>query len=105
MQRRALSTAALTAFVVLTNSAVALAAACNTNHDVTRVGDCAKGIVSANAKAIWWILLVVGVLSALTSRRAGRAVASIVLIIISGIAIYNPNGVGALMSNFAGALV
>jgi hypothetical protein len=105
MYRRALSTAALTAFVVISNSAAALAADCNTNHDVTKIGDCAKGIVSSNAKAVWWILLVVGVLSALTSRRAGRAVASIGLIIVSGIAIYNPNGVGQMMSNFAGSLV
>src|SRR5436853_1920630 len=106
--RRTLSSAAIAAFVMFVNVSAALAqgtgggsggSSCSGNHDPGKIGECAKGIVSSNAKAIWWILLVVGVLSMIASRKAGRAVATGVLLVVSGIAIYNPAGVGSMMSN------
>lgn len=101
--RRTLSSAALAVFVVLANAATALAASdgCG-SHDPNKIGDCAKGIFSSNAKAFWWILLVAGLLFMAASRKAGRSVATGVILVISGIAIYNPAGVGAMMSNLAG---
>lgn len=107
--RRTISTAALAAFVMLANSATTLAATSQSNgcgsHDPNRIGDCAKGIFSSNAKAFWWILLVAGLLFMAASRKAGRAVATGVVLVISGVAIYNPAGVGSMMSNLASALV
>lgn len=101
--RRTVSTAALAAFVMFANAATALAApnGCGT-HDPSKIGDCAKGIFSINAKAFWWILLVAGLLFMAASRRAGRAVATGIVLLISGIAIYNPGGIGQMMTNLAG---
>lgn len=102
--RRTLSSAALAALVMLANAATAMAAGSDGcgSHDPNKIGDCAKGIFSSNAKAFWWILLVAGLLFMAASRKAGRAVATGVVLLISGIAIYNPAGVGAMMSNLAG---
>jgi hypothetical protein len=103
--RRTLSAAALAAFVMLANASAALAAGGSNgcgSHDPGKIGDCAKGIFSSNAKAFWWILLVAGLLFMAASRRAGRAVATGVVLLISGIAIYNPAGIGQMMSNLAG---
>lgn len=108
--RRTASTTALTVLVVLMNVATALAAGdkatiCSDNHDASKVGECAKGIFAPNAKAFWWILLVAGLLFMAASRKAGRAVATGVILVVSGIAIYNPGGVGEMMSNLANSIV
>lgn len=102
--RRTGSSVALAVFMALANASTSLAA-CNTNHDVEKIGNCAKGVVSSNAKAFWWILLVVGLLFMAASRKASRAIATGAVLVLSGIAIYNPAGVGEMMSNFANSLV
>lgn len=113
--RRTLSAAAIAAFVMLANAATAMAAGqsggstssagCNADHDVDKIGNCAQKVVSSNAKAFWIILLIVGLLIAASSRKTSRAVAGVGILIISGIAIWNPVGVGAMMSSLAGSVV
>lgn len=73
--------------------------------DVSKIGDCTKGIVSPNAKAFWWICLVIGLLFMAGSRKASRAGGIAAVLIISGVAVFNPAGVGTAMQNFAGKII
>jgi hypothetical protein len=95
---------AVAAALVNTASAGAAAAATPTpsgGADPTQIGNNLKSVVSPNAKAFWWVLLVCGVLFMAASRKAGRAAATGVALVISGIVIYNPGGVGSMMQGFA----
>jgi hypothetical protein len=69
--------------------------------DPTKIGENVKSIVTPNAKAFWWIFLVGGLLFMAASRKAGRAVGMGILLLVSGIAIWNPVGVTSMMSGFA----
>jgi hypothetical protein len=115
--RRTLSTAALAVFVILTNAAVAMAAssgngsggsekcATDTNHDPTQIGHNLQCIAQPNAKGFWWCGLIGGLLVMVFSRKASRAAGGLAVLVVSGIAIWNPVGVGAMMSNLAGKLI
>lgn len=100
--RRTLSAAVVGLVVLLVDAAGAYAA---DKADPSKIGDNVKDVFAPNAKAFWWILLVGGLLFMAGSRKAGRAVATGVLLIISGIAIYNPAGVGAMMAGLADKIV
>jgi hypothetical protein len=95
-----LSSAFVALAAALVNSAHASAAA-DAGADPTKIGDNLKGIVSPNAKAFWWVLLVCGVLFMAASRKAGRAAATGVALVVSGVVIYNPAGVAGMMQGFA----
>lgn len=73
--------------------------------DPTKIGENVKDVFAPNAKAFWWVLLVSGLLFMAASRKAGRAVATGVLLVVSGVAIYNPGGVGAMMAGLADKIV
>lgn len=88
-------------FVALAAALVDSAIASAAGSDPTKIGDNLKGIVSPNAKAIWWVLLVCGVLFMAASRKAGRAAATGVALVVSGVVIYNPAGVAGMMQGFA----
>jgi ribulose 1,5-bisphosphate synthetase/thiazole synthase len=99
--RNALSSALLASFVLSVNASAALAQ----GSDPTKVGDNAKDIILPNAKAIWWICLVCGLLYAAASRKAGRAGGIIGGLLLSGIVIYNPGGVASFMQGIANQIV
>lgn len=106
--RRIVSTVGAGFVVLLVNSASALAAAPakpTPTDDPTKIGENVKSVFAPNAKAFWWVLLVAGLLFMAASRKAGRAVATGVLLVISGIAIYNPEGVGSMMAGLADKIV
>lgn len=83
--------------VLLVNASAALAA----GSDPTKIGDNAKGIVEPNAKSFWWICLVAGLLGMAASRKASRAGGIAVMLLLSGIVIYNPGGAGSFMQGVA----
>jgi hypothetical protein len=101
MIRNALSTVAVFVLVLTVNASAALAADEPAAPDPTGIGDNIKDIVLPNAKAFWIVCLIGGVLGMAFSRRASRAGGIAVMLIISGIAIYNPSGVGSMMKGFA----
>ena len=102
MISKPLRIAAVAAFVFVANASVALAA---TAGDPTKVGDNVKDIVSPNAKAFWWVALVVGALGATFKRKASSAGAIGIALLVSGIVIYNPAGVGSMMQGLADKIV
>lgn len=106
---RKLRVGALSALLFVANTAVALAAAKQTpgaaGGDPSKVGDAVKSIVSPNAKALWWVALVGGLLFMAFSRRASRAAGAAGILLVSGIAIFNPAGVATMISNVAQKVV
>lgn len=101
MITRAVSVAVVVACTFAVNTAVALGA----SGDATKIGDNAKDIVLPNAKAFWWICLVVGVLGMAASRKASRAGGIAIMLLISGVVIYNPAGVASFMQSTANRLL
>lgn len=98
--RRTPSSAVIAVLVILTNASVALAAAPakTGSGDPTQIGDNVKAIVSPNAKAFWWVFLVVGLLFMAASRKAGRAVATGIILVVSGVVIWNPAGATSMIA-------
>lgn len=93
MISRAFSAICLATLALSINASAALAA----GSDPTQVGENVKDIVSPNAKAFWWLCLVGGLLGMACTRKASRAGGIAVILLISGIAIYNPGGTGSFM--------
>jgi hypothetical protein len=102
MIRNALSATVLFAFVFMVNTSAALAA---DGGDPKSIGDNIKGIVMPNAKALWLICLIGGVLGMAFSRRASKAGGIAIMLVVSGIAIYNPVGVGSMMKGVADSVL
>lgn len=91
------------AFAAICTFSISAAAALaqDKGSDPTQVGNNVKDIVSPNAKAFWWVFLVIGLLGMAATRKASRAGGIGALLLISGIAIYNPGGVGNFMQGIA----
>jgi hypothetical protein len=99
--RRSIPVAVLSALLWVAAAPAAMAA----GGDPSKVGDNVKSIVTPNVKAFWWVALVCGLVFMAISRKASRAGGVAVILIISGIAIWNPGGVTNMMSNFAQKVV
>lgn len=89
---------------MLINVTAALAAP-DEGSDPTKIGDNAKDVVLPNAKAFWWICLVVGLLGMAATRKASRAGGIAAMLVISGIAIFNPAGAASTMQGLAGRII
>lgn len=100
MAGKFLSAAFVFAAGFLVNASAALAAS-----DPTKIGDNIKGLVEPNAKSIWYVLLIVGVIGLALTRRGSKAVGAIGVIVVSGIAIFNPIGVSEMMQAIANRVV
>lgn len=103
---RKLSVAMLSALLWAVSAPVAMAAApagpagCKT-HDPTKLGECSKSIIQPNAKGFWFVALLIGVVFVAFSRKRGQAVGIALGLLISGMVIYNPGGVGTMIHNVA----
>lgn len=93
--------AAVTACAFSINAAAALAA----GSDPTKIGDNAKDVVWPNAKAFWWIFLLLGVLRVVATRKRSEAGGVFIALLVAGIVIYNPAGVGSSMQGLADKIV
>lgn len=101
MISRALSVVTVATLAFVINSAAALAE----GTDPKDVGNNVKDIITPNAKAFWWVALVGGLLGMAFTRKASRAGGIAAMLLVSGIAIYNPAGVGSFMKNLADQIV
>lgn len=100
---RKLSVAMLSALLWAVSAQAAMAAplaGCKT-HDPTKLGECSKSILQPNAKGFWFFALIGGVLWIALSRKRGQAVGIALGLLISGMVIYNPGGVGTMVHNVA----
>lgn len=101
MIKRFASATAVAIGALLVNSAAALAA----SADPEKVGENVQKIVEPNAKAIWWLCLVGGLIGMAASRRASRAGGIALMLIVAGVAIYNPGGAGSFMNSIASKIL
>lgn len=100
MVSRAFSVVVLATCAFAINGAAALAQGKGT--DPGKIGDNIKDdIVSPNAKAFWWIILICGLIGMAASRKRSQAGGIAVFLILAGIAIYNPGGVGNFMQGIS----
>jgi hypothetical protein len=95
--RRTLSATALAAFVMLVNSAAAMAA----DHDPTKIGDNIKDVVAPNAKSFWWIAALGAAFAIIVARKTNRASGAMIGLVIIGVLIWNPLGVQEMMSSLS----
>jgi hypothetical protein len=97
MTRRSLSVVFLAACTILIDASAAMAA----GTDPTKVGDNIKGIIQPNAKSFWWIGLTIGMVFLMFTRKINMAGPLFGIMLVAGVIIYNPAGLGEMMSNLA----